>query len=64
MNAGIIELLDRIPDEQVIRDRIAENYREAALLKSLLRTAKKKAAAKQATRPQASSSDKGVSHAG
>ena len=35
-------LLDKIPDEQEVRRRIAENQREAALLRKLLRVAKEK----------------------
>jgi hypothetical protein len=36
------QFLDRIPNEQEVRARLAENVREAAVLRSLLRLAKKK----------------------
>ena len=35
-------LLDKIPDEQEVRRRIAENQREAALLRKLLRVSREK----------------------
>lgn len=36
------KILDRIPNEQEVRKQLAENLREAAVLRSLLRIAKKK----------------------
>ena len=42
MPAPAQQLLDRIPDEQEVRARLAENLREAAVLRSLLRVAQKK----------------------
>lgn len=36
------QLLDRIPSEGEVRQRLVENLREAAVLRSLLRIARKK----------------------
>ena len=42
MAAEANQLLNRIPDENEVRDRLAQNLREAAMLRSLLRVAQKK----------------------
>lgn len=47
MAASTEHLLDRIPDEQEVRARLAANQREAAVLRSLLRVAKKKTEARR-----------------
>ena len=36
------EFIERIPDEAEVRERLSQNLREAAMLRSLLRVAKKK----------------------
>ena len=45
-------LLERLPDESEVRQRIAENQREASLLRSLLQLAKQKTDACPKQRPQ------------
>lgn len=41
MANDINQLLSRIPDENEVRQRLAENLREAAVLRALLRVAHK-----------------------
>lgn len=50
MTASTQALLDRVPNEQEIRAKLVETQREASLLRSLLRVAKKKPASSATSR--------------